>query len=353
MAEWVKRLLAWYGANRRVLPWREEPTPYRVWVSEMMLQQTQVASVTPYFLRFMEHFPDVQALAAAPLEDVLKAWEGLGYYRRARHLKQAAERIAADGWPSSAAGWRELPGIGPYSASAISAIAQGEPEAVVDGNVLRVFSRVWDDPRDIGKAATRTDFHARLLPFAADDPSRFNQAIMELGALVCRPSVPACAACPLRPDCLAHARGTLAERPVKQARAKVPLVEVSVALVRRRGRVLVQRRRDDAMLGGLWEFPGGKREAGEDALACLVRELKEETGLTLDPATAVPFLTFDHAYSHFTLRLSAFLCDQARGRARSREAQPLRWASAADLDALPFPAANTRLLAALRESEGR
>jgi A/G-specific adenine glycosylase len=210
---WRSALLEWYDRHRRDLPWRTDPTPYRVLVSEVMLQQTQVATVLPYFQRWMQRFPDFAALAAAGENEVLNAWQGLGYYRRARALRQAAIHVAEDGLPSSVGAWAELPGIGPYTAAAVASIAQGEPAALVDGNVERVFARLLDNEAS-GAALTKQAWLWAEQVLERNRPGDHNQALMELGATVCRPANPDCPACPVSAFCMAYARGTVAQRPV-------------------------------------------------------------------------------------------------------------------------------------------
>lgn len=211
MTAWADRLLHWFTINRRPMPWRDDPSPYKVWVSEVMLQQTQVATVIPYFERFIRRFPDVQTLAEADPQDVLKHWEGLGYYSRARHLQAAARLIAGDlngCFPASATAWQTLPGIGDYTAAAIASITLGEPVPAIDGNVLRVMSRRLGIRKTVTLPAVRETIRATLVrPLQTADPSSFNQALMELGALVCRPKKPPCEDCPLNADCIAFRKG--------------------------------------------------------------------------------------------------------------------------------------------------
>ncbi len=352
-------LLAWYRAHRRDLPWRRTRDPYRIWVSEIMLQQTRVDTVIPYYERFLRALPDLQALAAAPEQALLKLWEGLGYYRRARHLQAAAKRIVhdLDGCvPATAAGWRELPGIGDYTAAAIASIAQNEPVPVVDGNVLRVAARVWGLTDDIALPRTREQIRTRLqalmdnTPAAHAAPGDFNQALMELGALVCIPGdSPRCAECPLQPDCIACRDDRTAELPVKARRRAVPHYHVAVGIVRRGNSILVQKRPAAKMLGGLWEFPGGKLQSGETPAAALRRELCEEIGLEV--IDAEPLGIVAHAYSHFRVTIHAFLViAPSRFRARPTAADEARWVTPAALPLLPMPAATLRILALLEKN---
>lgn len=280
-------LLAWIDAGQlRDLPWRVEPRdPYAVWVSEIMLQQTQVATVIPYLKRWLARFPTVEALAAAEQADVLKAWEGLGYYSRARNLHKAAQQIVAQHGgrlPADRHALLALPGIGRYTAGAILSIAFGQRAAVLDGNVKRVLARVWDVEGEIGQSATETYlWHLAEDLVAAVEPQQagpLNEALMDLGATVCLPQRPRCLLCPLYAPCLARQRGTQEERPVRSARKPLPHFDVTAAVLRRPGQpeqFLIAQRPPEGMLGGLWEFPGGKQHAGETLPDCLRREMQE------------------------------------------------------------------------------
>ncbi len=252
------RLLAWYRENRREMPWRGIADPYRVWVSEIMLQQTRIETVKGYYARFLEAFPTVEALAAAPLADVLKRWEGLGYYSRARNLKAAAERIAASGaFPETAKGLRALPGVGAYTAAAIASICHGEAEPVVDGNVTRVAMRLRAMAGDGGGKA-RDEISEWLRPAveASGAPGDFNQAIMELGETLCAPKSPRCDECPLCASCQAHALGRPGDFPAKAAKKEIPTRRFAAFIVRDpSGRVLLRQRPAERLLGGLWELP--------------------------------------------------------------------------------------------------
>ena len=253
-------LLLWYRDNARVLPWRSAPTPYGVWVSEIMLQQTRVAAVLDYYRRFLEELPDVQALAEVPEERLMKLWQGLGYYNRARNLQKAARQIVTDyggELPPDYDAIRALPGVGDYTAGAIASIAFGLPVPAVDGNVLRVISRILGDGRDIGRQDTKNAVRELLLTvIPREAPGQFNQALMELGAVVCLPNgVPQCERCPVRELCAAHLEERTAELPVKAAKKKRRIEERRVWLIFRNGRVALRRRSSKGLLAGLWEYP--------------------------------------------------------------------------------------------------
>jgi A/G-specific adenine glycosylase len=250
-------LRRWYERNRRDLPWRRTSEPYAIWVSEIMLQQTRVETVLPYYERFVSRFPDPQALARATEDEVLSAWSGLGYYSRARNLHRAASTIAAAGaFPGDFASILALPGAGAYTAAAVASIAFGEPHAAVDGNVLRVLARIANDPSDIGSARTKKRFQARAEALLdRRNPGVFNQAMMELGATVCLSRAPLCPLCPVRAFCEAEKQGTARQLPVKLRPAAVSEVAMTVAAVRRRGRLLLWKRPPGGFMAGFWELP--------------------------------------------------------------------------------------------------
>ena len=347
-----KRLLPWFAASGRAMPWREERTPYRVWISELMLQQTRVDQVVPYFNRFMERFPNVRTLADAPLEDVLKMWEGLGYYARARNLHRAAKTVSND-WngqlPKSYEQLLRLPGIGPYTAAAIGSLAFNLDLAVLDGNVARVLSRLLAYTRDIRSSAAKKE----LQQFADDllvkgDAGNFNEAMMELGATVCLPKNPQCGNCPLSTVCLGHQSGQPTDYPVKAPRKKIPHLVVGAAIVvNRKGQVLVAQRREKDMLGGLWEFPGGKQESGETIQQCIARELKEELGIRVEVGKRL--VTVRHAYSHFTMDLHAHFAKTKSGRPRPIECQNFQWLDISSLRKRPYSKADLKIIDALEQ----
>lgn len=347
-------LLDWYADEKRAMPWRKTSDPYRIWVAEVMLQQTRVDQAEPYYQRFLEAFPTVEALAEAEQDEVLRRWEGLGYYARARHLHEAAQQVVeAHGGrvPETYDEIRELPGVGPYTAAAVLSIAYGKPHAVLDGNVARVLARVFTLEEDVTKGRTRR----RLRALAGEllDPERpgaFNQALMELGATVCTPTLPGCPRCPIRTVCGAYAASTQADYPVKKKKAPVPHHNIAVGLIfNEAGEVLIQRRPEDGLLGGLWEFPGGKREDDEALEETCRRELREELGIEVEIDGL--FHRLDHAYSHFKITLHAFRCQIQDGTPRAKENQPMRWVALDALDDYAFPRANRRLIEKLEERQ--
>jgi A/G-specific adenine glycosylase len=340
-----RRLLAWYDAHKREMPWRGHPDPYAVWVSEIMLQQTQVETVRGYFARFIAAFPTVAALAAAPQQDVLKAWEGLGYYSRARNLQKAAQAVMAQGGvlPQSAAQWTALPGVGTYTAAAIASICFNESVPVVDGNVIRVFARFLGWPDDFRKPPERERLAAWLRPHiqASRRPGDFNQAMMDLGATLCSPRTPSCERCPLKRDCLARREGRQAEYPVKAAKKAVPTRHAVAVLVRDdAGRILLTQRTQEGLLSGLWELPNievTRKPTRRDAL----RALREAAGLS--SARAEPLGTVTHVFSHFKLLLHVYAVPAFTGAPDPARQPPVRFAPPADL---PLTTATRRALSA-------
>jgi len=349
-----RRLLTWFEQNARDLPWRRTRDPYAIWISEVMLQQTQVETVKPYYRDFIRRFPTTRHLARARLDTVLKLWEGLGYYRRAHHLHQAARIIVRDlhgVLPRTRQGLMALPGVGRYTAGAIASIAWDQAEPVVDGNVTRVLCRVFvvqDDPR---QRSTRE----RLWSIATDligagRAGDLNQALMELGATLCLPRRPRCPECPLRALCKARGRGLQEELPMHARRRPLPCHTVAIGVIFKGGEVLIDKRRPDGLLGGLWEFPGGKRQGRESLEATLRREIREELGIRIK--VRHPLMRVHHAYTHFRVRLHVFECDYVGGRPRCRACTAFRWVRPGQLRRYAFPVANQKIIAAI-ESQDR
>jgi A/G-specific adenine glycosylase len=317
-----------------------------------MLQQTQVATVIPYYERFLHRFPDIGALARAPLDDAIKLWEGLGYYARVRNL-HAAVKIVVDRHggvvPRDPETFRDLPGVGEYIVAAVMSIAFGAPLAVVDGNVKRLIARLFAIPDSVDRpAGTRAvrEHAARLLdPRHAGD---FNQALMELGALVCRPAAPDCNACPLAQACDARAQENPTAFPVRDARRAVPTQRIAVGVVCRDDRVLITRRAESAMLGGLWEFPGGKVEAGETPEAACAREIREEVNLDVDVGARVARV--HHAYTHLRVDIDVFRCAYTGGDVVLRGPTEYRWILPEETVDYAFPKANHKFLPVLKET---
>lgn len=344
-----KALNAWYRQHRRPLPWRETGDPYRIWLSEVMLQQTQVKTVIPYYERFIAAFPDPVRLAQAKPRTVLKLWEGLGYYRRAHHLMAAARRITRE-WegrvPDERAAFRSLPGVGDYIANAVLSIAFHQPWAVVDGNVKRVLARLFLVDAPVNRPSAHPRYQAiadRLLD--RDDPATHNQAVMELGALVCTPRQPACSACPLAFRCRARIEGGHERYPLRDRKAAVPEHAMVAGMIAKHGKLLIVRRPDKGLLGGLWEFPGDRRPTGENAAEFCRRMIREQTGLMV--TVGQPLTRVCHAYTHFKITLEVLACRWESGRVRLDGPAAFRWVHRHELQAFPLPGAMQKVLAGL------
>jgi A/G-specific adenine glycosylase len=338
LTEISRRLLEWYRLQARKLPWRGQSNPYATWVSEIMLQQTRVDTVMPYFQRWMERFPTLEKLAAASEQEVLSAWEGLGYYSRARNLHKAAQQVMAEYHgeiPGERAALERLPGIGRYTAGAICSIAFGQDEAALDGNIRRVLSRLFDveEPAYSGAGQRRLWELARQnLPNG--QAGDYNQALMDLGASLCAPHNPACLVCPLAELCQARQLGKQEELPVLKARPPIPHYTVTAAVIQRDHQVMIARRPAKGLLGGLWEFPGGKVEAGEELPDGLTREIREELGTEILVGEA--FGVYEHAYTHFKVTLHAFMCVLNGQEPQPLEASELRWVEPPELAHFPM-----------------
>ncbi|XPV77247.1 MAG: A/G-specific adenine glycosylase [Desulfovibrio sp.] len=302
-------LLEWFLANARPLPWRQEPTPYTVWVSEVMAQQTQMDRVVPYFERFMARFPDIHTLAAASEDDVFKLWEGLGYYSRARNLQKAARQVVNDFsgvFPNTYKDILSLAGVGPYTAGAILSIAYNHPQIAVDANVERVIARLFDIAQGVKEKNTAVFIRDVMEKMIAEGaPRQFTQAIMEFGALVCKPRNPECIHCPLKGGCLCLENGTVLERPLPSKKAKSIRIAMATGVLLRNGKVYIQKRKKDDVWPGLWEFPGGVVEKGENPECALEREFLEETEL---PVKIVKNLgKVNHSYTRFRVTQHCYL----------------------------------------------
>ena len=339
-------LLRWYRENHRSLPWRRTRDPYRILLSEVILQQTRVDQGLPYYERLLARFPDLDSLADAEIEEVLAVWEGLGYYARARNLQAAARLIRErhDGQiPGRYEDLLELPGIGPYTAAAVGSISFGEPRAVVDGNVRRVVTRVFAIDADVRGAATRRlieEIANRLVDREA--PGDFNQAVMELGAAICTPKQPACPDCPLAGVCAARSEGRPEAYPHRRTASARPHRDIGVVVLRDgRGRVLIRRRPPGGLLGGLWEFPGVEVSGSERPDGAASRALRAELGMDVD--ITEPIARINHAFSHFRITIHAFHGRLPDGLDAPPVAEPLRWEDLIELRQIPFSRAHRRL----------
>ena len=345
-----RRLLAWYARHARPLPWRQTREPYAIWVSEVMAQQTQIKTVIPYYHRFMNRFETVGRLAAADLQQVLKVWEGLGYYGRARNLHGAAQVVVDElngEIPCDWDGFHRLPGVGDYIASAVLSMAFGRPHAVVDGNVKRVLSRLQkiDTPVN-GSGGHREFLAAAQALLLRSEPGTFNQALMELGALVCSPRNPDCKACPFSDVCLARKEGVTDLYPKRKKRRPIPEYRIALGVVRKNGRVLITRRKPEGLLGGLWEFPGGKLLVDEPPELACVRKIRQAVNLEVEVASKIARIR--HAYTHFKIVADVFWCRYVSGRVRRNGPVAHRWIRVGEIDQYPFPGANHKFIPLLK-----
>ena len=360
-------LLAWWERHgRHDIPWKRGPDsspakpgealdPWPIWSAEIMLQQTQLQVVLPYWQRWMAAFPTLEALAAASDHDVLLLWQGLGYYSRARRLQQGARQLlegarqdagqSADLWPRELGGWLALPGVGRSTAGSILSSAFDLPFAILDGNVKRVLARLIASPRPPARDLNGFWQVSEAL-LDRQRPRAFNQALMDLGATVCKPRNPTCGSCPWQGHCAAYAAGDATAYPVKESPRELPFQVIGVGVVlNTAGHVLIDQRLNEGLLGGLWEFPGGKQEPGEAIGATIARELREELAIEVEVGDAL--IEIEHAYSHKKLRFVVHLCHWRSGEPQPLASQQVRWVAPSELGSYPFPAANARIIAAL------
>lgn len=341
-------LMRWFEQNGRDLPWRRDYDPYHVWLSEVMLQQTQMERGVDYFERWINRFPDIEAVAEASVDEILKYWEGLGYYARARNLHRAALYMV-ETWqgrvPRSVDALLALPGVGAYTAAAIASIAYEQDVPLVDANVERVFARVFDVDTPLAKGITKKRMQqlaSEMLPHGC--ARIFNQALMELGALICTPKNPLCHCCPVAEFCRALEGQIIEDRPVKKRPQEIIPVHMVTGILLHKGAVFIQQRKNEDIWGGLWEFPGGKIEEGESPEQALVREYREETAFTVRVEQHITSVV--HHYTRYKVFLSCHLCSlqQASMLPELREAQKYHWLEWSQLNAYAFPAGHRKCL---------
>lgn len=339
-------MLRWYDRAKRELPWRSTQDPYGIWVAEVMLQQTRVDTVIPYYRRFLERFPDVDHLARAPLEEVLETWAGIGYYGRARSLHSAAREVVeryGGELPRDPAALQRLPGIGRYTAGAIASIAFNQSTPILDGNAARVLSRLTAHQ---GNTARLWEAAAEIVP--SDRPGDFNQALMDLGATVCIPRKPRCLACPLCSWCQARAHNEQNLLPIKTPRKPVPHYDLAVGVVWKGKRCLLVQRKAKGLLGGLWEFPGVKRTQGQ-ALQSALREYLKTLGLRVRIVGTLACV--DHAFTHMRITAHAFRCTCVSGKVKRGDHMQVRWILWSELDQYPLPKTMHKLRATVQKTD--
>jgi A/G-specific adenine glycosylase len=344
----AERLLGWFAGNQRALPWRTSYSPYAIWISEVMLQQTRVETVIPYYLRWLKRFPNVEAIADAPEDEVLKHWEGMGYYARAQNIQKTATILVSEcagEFPLDHQAILTLPGIGPYTAGAIMSLAFNQDVPAVDGNVERVLARLFDIRTPVKERETRSRIWALAKGLIPEGEARnFNQSLMELGAVVCTPRNPLCGACPVESHCQSLRLGMVQERPVPTMKKSATAIEAVLGILVRERRIFIQKRGGSGLMPGLWEFPGGKIKPGESPEQALAREFSEELGIRIRPLRKIDVIK--HQYTSFRVTLHCFVC-----RATDDHQQPVlraavasRWVTAEEISRFAFPAANGKLL---------
>lgn len=343
-----KDLMAWYRASSRDLPWRRTKDPYKIWISEVMLQQTTVNAVIPYYERWIKRFPDVASVARSSQQTILKSWQGLGYYSRGRNIHASAKIISKDHAgqiPQNRETLRRLPGFGPYTAGAVLSIAFDQREPIIDANVRRVVMRQLKikGPADTLNDKKVTRFLLSVMP--QRDNRTFNQAMMELGALVCRPKNPLCLVCPVRKSCLAHQHGLQDVIPAPK-RMEIKKVEAAVAVIADRGKYFIQKRPAKGLFADLWEFPGGKIEATESPRQALVREVQEEVGIEIEVLKSLPRIT--QYYTQFKALLHVWLC---RPLQPPKLDKTHKWVSARELLKYPMPSGSARIVEQLLRTD--
>ncbi|WP_461202081.1 A/G-specific adenine glycosylase [Anoxybacillus sp. TBDG-1] len=329
-------LIHWFQAEKRDLPWRKEKDPYKIWVSEVMLQQTRVDTVIPYFYQFIEKFPTLDALADAEEEEVLKVWEGLGYYSRIRHLHAAVKEVKEKYGgcvPASKEQFSSLKGVGPYTTGAVLSIAYDIPEPAVDGNVMRVLSRIFYMTDDIAKGSTRKKFEQIVSHIIAhDNPSDFNQALMELGALICTPKNPSCLLCPVQRHCRAFAEGVEKQLPIKtKAKAPKHVAFRAIVLVNEEGRILIEKRPSSGLLANLWQFPNDEHAPTLNEQE-FIKEISERYHVLIRSMERIG--TFEHVFSHIVWHIEAY---KAKALQLQIDEKMTKWVTADELKQYAFP----------------
>lgn len=341
-----EKLTSWFKKNQRNLPWRKNYDPYEIWISEIMLQQTQVATVIPYFQRWIKWMPSIEDVAKADEEAILKLWEGLGYYSRIRNIQRTARILYEKNGGRMYNDYEKilkLPGVGKYTAGAIASIAYNQPKPILDGNVIRVLARLQDFRKNTRIPANILKFWGQAEDLVPENEARyFNQGMMELGALICKPKNPLCDICPIQEKCRSFDKGNQNSLPNRgEKQVKIP-IKVSIAVIKKNGKVFIQKRPSHGLMGGLWEFPGGKVEKGETTRKALDREINEEMGVKLKNVKLIKKIK--HGYTKYHVDLNCYKADLGKGEIKLKSATQGRWVKIEDLKKYPFPAANTKLI---------
>jgi A/G-specific adenine glycosylase len=342
----AQKLLKWFEKNRRTLPWRETSDPYAIWVSEVMLQQTQVNTVIPYYERFIKKFPTIEILSKANQDDVLKCWEGLGYYARAINFHKASKIVTkqfANQVPQDPRLFKQLPGVGDYINAAVQSIAFGHCMAVVDGNVRRVLSRLFEMTEAVNESKYAKIFAKKARALLYDQaPGDYNQAIMELGALICTPRNPQCPHCPLSKDCQAYHHNTFSIFPKRKKAPAIPTENWVAAVIQKDNKFLITQRKAGGFLGGLWEFPGGKIRNNETIQHACLRHIKDQLQINIHIINHVTQIK--HTYTHFKQTMDAFLCHYHSGTVVLKGPADYKWIKWTQINEFALPKSNLKFL---------
>ncbi|MBI2645915.1 MAG: A/G-specific adenine glycosylase [Deltaproteobacteria bacterium] len=339
----TKKLLNWYRKKARKLPWRESQDPYRIWLSEVMLQQTQVDTVIPYYERWLKKYPTLEKVAQASEDEILKLWEGLGYYARARNFHKACQEVVQrykGKVPSNSDQFSALKGVGPYTLAAVQSIVFQKPLAAIDGNIKRIVSRLLRIDEPPSKALEHIGSFLKK-NMSLKNPGDFNQALMDIGATICLPKNPKCLLCPISSDCEAFQFKQAHFYPISEEKNPRPHYRAAVGVVWRGDKLLISKRKSEGFLGGLWEFPGGKIKQGESAKLCVEREVKEEVGVEVEAIHSVGVVK--HDYTHFSIEMEGFLCRYLKGSPQTLDCADWKWISFPELKKFAFPTANRKL----------
>ena len=335
-------LLSWYDLYDRDMPWRDEADPYKVWISEIMLQQTQVATVRDYYKRWIKRFPTIKSVSESSMDEILKYWEGLGYYSRARNFYYSCKTLSEMDCsvPKGMDEFQKLKGVGPYIASAVQSIAFNMPVGVVDGNVNRVVSRYYAYKDHPSKNKKKIEKFMSLI-INDQRPGDINQAIMDLGRYVCKPGMPLCDECPISKGCKALAKGVQSDLPIKMKNKIKPHYDVAVGIIWDKSRLLITKRKEEGLLGGLWEFPGGKMKKNESIQSAIKREIKEELSINIKPDILIHQV--DHHYSHFSVTINAINCKYNGDKIKLNGPTNFKWINTSQLRSYAFPKASIKL----------
>ena len=337
------KLINWYYKKNISFPWRRTKCVYSIWISEIMLQQTKISSVIPYYNAWLKKYPTIYDVANSSIDNILKSWEGLGYYNRAKNFYNACKIIITkyNGIiPNNKREFLTLPGVGPYTASAVMSIAHNIKTPAIDGNAIRVISRTNEIIENYPKSKNKI-YSILLKHLSSCNPSDFNQAIMDLGRIICKPKNPSCYICPVSLHCQAYVHSTVDNFPIKIKPNVIPHYNVAIGIIWKNKKILISKRLKKSMLGGMWEFPGGKIKINETPKNCIKREVKEELNITVMPKNFIK--KFNHRYSHFSITIKAFDCEFISGRPISLGCEEWKWINPKEVYSLAFPRANHNL----------